>query len=396
MLQYTLFSLALICVLLGGAGIAMSEVKETLFPAAKPMRVVQLDLDYVYDTDPDQLERNINALVSRIADMKITAVFLQGFADPNGTELASALYFPNDYLPMRANLFGRMVNELKTKANVKVYGWLPVLSFDFGNTSMPVMAWDPKTGETAPAPNYYHRASPFDPVARAKIDGIFEAMAKAGPIDGILFHDDALLSDFEDGSPAALLAYQRAGLPASIETLRSDPLIFKKWTAFKTDLLISFTNEIKKHVELYRSPLITVRNIYAPLALNPVSQDWFAQDYDKFLASYDYTAIEAMPAMENVPEDEANDWMKNLVSVIANHKNGLKRTIFELQSVDWNKAARGEDRAVPAETLGAEMEYLTSVGALNFGYYPDDFVTNTPNAEMLHKDFSLPTDQYKP
>jgi biofilm PGA synthesis lipoprotein PgaB len=32
----------------------------------EPMRVVQVDLDYVYDSDPKQLERNLDALIARI------------------------------------------------------------------------------------------------------------------------------------------------------------------------------------------------------------------------------------------------------------------------------------------------------------------------------------------
>src|SRR5690606_27548770 len=48
----------------------------------KHMRVAHVDLDYVYDPDPAQMERNLGALGQRIADMQISAVFLQAFADP--------------------------------------------------------------------------------------------------------------------------------------------------------------------------------------------------------------------------------------------------------------------------------------------------------------------------
>src|SRR3546814_3821536 len=61
--------------------------------------------------------------------------------------------------------------------------------------------------------------------------------------DGILFHDDALLSDFEDVGPAALRAYAKAGLPDSIVAIRADPQLMHKWTRLKSRALVDFTAE---------------------------------------------------------------------------------------------------------------------------------------------------------
>jgi biofilm PGA synthesis lipoprotein PgaB len=72
----------------------------------------------------------------------------------------------------------------------------------------------------------------------------------------------------------------------------------------------------------------------------------------------------------------------------------LGKTIFELQTVDWNRA--GKDRAIPEDMLSAEMRLLTSEGALNLGYYPDDFMTDTPKLDLLRHDFSHPTDMTTP
>ena len=46
------------------------------------MRVMHVDLDYVYDPDPAQQTKNINTLIQRVYDMKISHVFLQAFSDP--------------------------------------------------------------------------------------------------------------------------------------------------------------------------------------------------------------------------------------------------------------------------------------------------------------------------
>ena len=69
------------------------------------MRVAHVDLDYVYDPDPAQTDRNLGELVQRILDMQINTVFLQAYADPEGDGLVKSVYFPNRWLPMRADLF---------------------------------------------------------------------------------------------------------------------------------------------------------------------------------------------------------------------------------------------------------------------------------------------------
>ena len=365
------------------------------FDKVQPMRVIQVDLDYVYDPDPEQEARNLDALISRVYNLKINTVFLQAFSDPTASGVASSVYFPNRFLPMRQDLFNRVAWQLETRAQVKVYGWLPVLSFDFGDSVTPVQSYNATTGETAPDPKAYHRISPFDPEGRRRIIGLYEDLGRHGPIDGLLFHDDAMLSDFEDASPAALQAYQDAGFPASIADIRKDPEVMGRWTTFKTETLIKFTQELEAHVATYRAPLKTVRNIYASPVLNPKSEEWYAQNYDRFLQVYDYTAVEAMPRMENVPSGDQEDWLNKLEAAVAERPEGLKRTVFELQSVDW-RVKKGDDRAVPTEDLGEQMNQLARRGALNFGYYPDDFIANVPDADVLHKYFSLQAYPYMP
>src|SRR5690606_28814559 len=106
------------------------------------MRVAHVDLDYVYDPDPEQMDRNLGDLVQRIADMKITTVSLQAFADPQGDGLVKSVYFPNRHLPMRADLFNRAAWQLKSRAFVDVYAWMPVLSFDLAPTIARVTSWN--------------------------------------------------------------------------------------------------------------------------------------------------------------------------------------------------------------------------------------------------------------
>ncbi len=356
------------------------------FTDVAPVRVVQVDLDYVYDADPAQQERNVGQLVQRIYDMQINTVFLQAFADPNGTGLAREVYFPNRLLPMRADLFNRVSWQLRTRAHVQVFAWMPVLAFDFGDTVATVLTWNPATDTAAPDPKAYRRVSPFDASARSKVLMMYDDLARSAPFEGLLFHDDALLSDFEDASKPALAAYAKAGLPASIAAIRADPEMLKRWTKFKTEALIEFTGELTARAKIYRTPLLTARNIYARPVLDNDSKDWFSQDLDRFLDSYDYTAIMAMPAMENVPERESEKWLRSLVATVATRRLGLKRSIFELQAVDWRTSKASN---VPSELLVKQMRLLLRLGALNFGYYPDDFVSGLPDQRTLHPAFSL-------
>ena len=149
-------------------------------------------------------------------------------------------------------------------------------------------------------------------------------------------------------------------------------------------------------MKIYRTPLLTARNLYALPVLDPQSEEWFAQNLDRFLDAYDYTAIMAMPAMENVAPGDAEAWLQRLVAIVANRPQGLKHTIFELQSVDWRKSSAGTVTEIPTETLIGEMRLLLRLGALNFGYYPDDFIGGHPDEKLLHADFSLQSYPYLP
>jgi poly-beta-1,6-N-acetyl-D-glucosamine N-deacetylase len=157
----------------------------------------------------------------------------------------------------------------------------------------------------------------------------------------------------------------------------------------KTDALIEFTGELTTRAKIYRAPLLTARNMYALPALDAHSEERFAQELDRFLATYDYTAIMAMPAMENVPAARSEAWLRHLVATVAARPLGLRRTIFELQAVDWRKPVAGNGSKISSESLLRQMRLLLRLGALNFGYYPDDFVAGLPDQRTLHPAFSL-------
>ncbi|HUH60075.1 MAG TPA: poly-beta-1,6-N-acetyl-D-glucosamine N-deacetylase PgaB [Candidimonas sp.] len=349
------------------------------------MRVAHVDLDYVYDPDPAQMDRNLGQLVQRIADMQITTVFLQAYADPQGDGLVKSVYFPNRHLPMRADLFNRAAWQLKSRAFVEVYAWMPVLSFDLAPELTRVTKWDPQSGRDVVDPKQYRRLSPFDPAARQRIIELYEDLSRYSLFNGILFHDDAILSDFEDASPHAIAAYAAAGLPSSIEALRADPAVMQRWTRYKSQYLIDFTKTLTQHVRAIRGPQIrTARNIFAEPILHPESEAWYAQNLDDFLITYDWTAPMAMPWMEDVSETEAEAWLDRLVKTVATRPGALNKTVFEIQGRDWRPKPGAEDSGpVDSRLMASWLKRLQLSGARSFGYYPDDFINNEPQLDVI-------------
>jgi biofilm PGA synthesis lipoprotein PgaB len=351
-----------------------------------PRRVVQVDLDYVYDADPVQQSQNLDQLLDRIKALQINTVFLQAFADPDGNGTAGELYFPNRHLPVRADLFNRVAWQLKTRAGVNVYAWLPMLAFDLGDATMTV-----QQAGGAVEDEGYRRLSPFHPQASRAILEIYEDLGRFAEFEGLLFHDDGYLTDFEDANPSALAWYRKKWhLPADITAIRSDPELMPRWTAAKTMALANWTDELANRVRVWRPAIKTARNIYAESVLNPASEAWYAQSLAETLKHNDFAVVMAMPYLEQAAD--SNAWLSKLVEVIKRQPERLKRTIFELQSVDWHQ----NNRPIPTATMARQMSLLQRLGAVNFGYYPDDFIGNQPNAAELHPAMSMQTYPYRP
>ena len=346
-----------------------------------PMRVVHVDLDYVYDPDPVQQEANVGKLIQRIYDLGANTVFLQAFADPKGDGLVRSLYFPNRHLPVRADLFDRVAWQLKTRANAKVFAWMPVLSFALDPKLPRVQRWDPRTGKTGIAPDQYVRLSPFDPNVRQAIGEIYQDLARMSSVDGVLYHDDAVLSDFEDAGPAARKVYATNGLPTSIAALRDDPAAMQRWSRFKSRYLIDFTHELTAKVRAIRGPQVrTARNLFAEPMLNPESEAWFAQNLNDFLGAYDWTAPMAMPLMEGQTRQQSGPWLERLAKTVKARPGALKRTVFELQARDWHSQPASD---IDGEQLAEWMGLLKRQGVTSLGYYPDNFIDDQPAVKIV-------------
>ncbi|NBV75587.1 MAG: poly-beta-1,6-N-acetyl-D-glucosamine N-deacetylase PgaB [Methylococcaceae bacterium] len=346
------------------------------------LRVVHLDMDYIYDEDEDQTNRNISAVLERIKASGANTVFLQAYSDPDGDGNADQLYFPNRHLPVRRDLFNHVAWQLRTRAAVKVYAWMPIMAY---KADVPlkwyVKEW--RDDEAQISRHIYTRLSPFNPEARQYIGDLYEDLAKYCNINGILFHDDGILSDFEDVSPMALdVAHSVWGLPREFEKLHATPEMRLRWAQYKTEYLGQFTDYLTDRVRFYRPYIKTARNFYALPLLQPYSEEWYAQSFPSFMQHYDYVAIEAMPFMEKA--DDPLKWLAELVKKTAQYPNGLNKMLFELQSVDWEK-----QQDIPMSVFTAQFELLKKQGAKHIGYYPDNQYHDQPRLEKLKNFFPI-------
>ena len=343
-------------------------------------RVMHVDLDYVYDKDPIQQEKNLGLLLERVKESGVSTVYLQAFSDDDASGVAKSLYFNNRYLPVKADLFGRVSWQLKTRVGVRVFAWMPLLAFDPGPEKLRDL--DLVTSLDGSKGIGYLRLSPFSERSRDFIKGIYTDLGRYASFEGILIHDDATLSDKEDASPAALNYYAKNwGLPPNINEIKQNPELNERWIKAKTQALTQFALEMREATQTYRKPISLARNYYAEVALNPNSEEWFAQSIANGLDHFDWVALMAMPYMENAANP--TEWLNNLVDKTQIYPKASKKLVYEFQAKDWNTG-----KPIPTKELIGWMRSMRIKGIFNYGYYPDDQFTNHPNMELLKQELS--------
>ena len=334
-------------------------------------RIMHVDLDYVYDANAAQQTKNFDALIQRVHSSGATTVYLQAYADADGDGVAEKLYFPNRHLPVKQDLFSQVAWQLMTRAQVKVYAWLPVMAFDLG----PQADYVKDIRTNAVNSEHYLRLNPYNSRNRQIIHEIYQDLSFHSKFHGLLFHDDVFLTDYE----------------GPISGKREESILNQEADA-KARFLNKLTEDLKQTVSQYsyrgNNKLLSARNIYAQVIINPKAKQWFAQDFQQFLHTYDRTAIMAMPYMEhegNITSQEAQQWLDNLVTQ-ANLAQNNHRVVFELQANNWRTKQR-----IPEQELNSWFDLLKQKGVYKFGYYPDDLIAGKPNLATIRPHFSLAT-----
>jgi biofilm PGA synthesis lipoprotein PgaB len=361
-------------------------IKEVKKPKPeKPMiRAVQVDLDLIYDPNSyEQTDQNLGKLIERLVAMKVNTVFLQAFADPEGTGNIKSVYFHNRVLPVRADIFSHAAHQMIIR-DITVYAWMPTLSLELPdeelNESLKVREIEGE--EIRASQSWYRRLTPFSSKVRDLVRSMYEDLAAHSQIHGILFQDDAYLTDKEDFHPLAVSSYEeRFGKPF---ILPGEPETAMKWARYKTGVLLDLTKNLMDGVKRYHPNALFARNLYAEVLANPESEKWFAQNYELFLHSYDQVVIMAYPQMEKVRQPSA--WFKRLVSKVKGTPEGIAKTVFKVQAYDWQREVWLNDWVL----LEGIQDILTA-GGRHIAYYPDDFWIDRPKLKVIKLEISTKT-----
>jgi len=366
----------------------IGQLRKDLKLAPNPIpqkRIVQVDLDMIYDPDPVQTGKNLDKFLDRIKDMRVTTIYLQAFSDDEATGNISKVYFPNRILPMKQDLFSRVVYQLKSRAEVEVYAWMPMLSLDLPeelvNDDFYVREYS--DGETPITSSWYKRLSPFSLQVKEILTKLYEDLAINAYVDGIVFQDDGYLNENEDFHPAAVEEYKK--ITGKVEIIAPHELSFKQRKAW-TELKIQVLNELSEHlmsvVERYRPEIQSARTLYAPVMMNQSERKKFGQSYQESLEIYDHVVIMAYPYLEEIKKP--TKWFKELVALAKQRTNGIDKTVFKVQAYDWSK-----ERWVKSRKLNKWFTALVSSGARHIAYYPDDYHLNNPRANIIRDMISV-------
>ncbi len=369
----------------------INEPMEEFISIVKPkkqkspiIRAVQVDLDLIYDPNSyEQTDKNLGKLIDRLVAMKVNTVFLQAFADPEGTGNIESVYFHNRVLPVRADIFSHAAHQMIIR-DMYVYAWMPTLSIVLPDKALnEELRVIEKAGDTTrPSRSGYQRLTPFSSKVGKLLRNLYEDLAAHSQIHGILFQDDAYLTDYEDYHPLAVARYKdRFGEDFLSADLEENSELAMRWARYKTEVLIDLTKHLMKGVKKYRPVAKFARNIYAPLLTEPGSEEWFAQNYELFLQTYDQVVIMAYPQMEKVSRPSA--WLEELVNKVKGFPHGIEKTVFKVQAYDWDRKSWVKDKV-----LLEELRDILASGGKHIAYYPDNLWVNKPMINTIKLEMS--------
>lgn len=346
----------------------------------KKIRAVQIDLDSIVDPDSyEQSDKNLGLLIDRLVAGGVNTVYLQGFCDRDGSGNIGSLYYYNRTLPVVSDFLGHVTNRIRIRG-MEVYIWMPVLSYELPdralNESLKVRELT-DAGSTITT-SWYRRLSPFDRRSLDIVASLYRDLASHVRFDGILFQDDAYLSDSEDYHPAAQDFLKGLyGKDFDGRSLKEDR--FKReWAQIKTATVNRFVEALQAEVRYFRPEAKFARNIYSEAVVNPSSPEWLGQNFDDYVKHYDYTVIMAYPRMEKVDGmKNIKRWFSAMVDE-ATERQALDKMVFKVQSFDWSKGVW-----IPEKELMKELRYLLSRGVSHIAYYPDNVFENRPRIEEM-------------
>lgn len=313
-----------------------------------PLHAAYIDMDEVYSPEPAQAARNLDALLDRIKAMQIGTVFLKAFADIDSDGLADELYFPNGQLPTRADLLSRVSWQLRTRAEVRVYVWMPVFAFDL-------------------PPIEPQQAGGNRQAAEALIRDIYEDLGRGSVFHGVLFDDITLIAPFADAASGGL-----GQAISAVEGWQGQPFA-------------DFSQELAAILRAWQPALKTARTLAAPAAGDKAADRAFTDNYLWSLEHYDYLQVVPPAALKDLSAQ--GKWLKSFAATApSHHPHAINKTIFQLNSSTDPAAEHSVDKL-----LTKQFDLLQRAGVNNLAYYPDSFLTNQPSINSVRSSLSINT-----
>lgn len=341
---------------------------------AGPLRMAQVDIDHLYDPNQTVMQERIDHLKNRLWANGVRVVALQAFADPDGDGNVEAVYFYNREVPVQADVFNYVDNALR-QSGFRVFAWMPTLALQS-------LIEKDGSNQIAAAPDaepgWYRRATPFDPQVEQKLARLFEDLADYTPADGVLFQDDLYMNDFEDYSVYGKAVYRQATGRELVELDRGDRVQMDEWTELKTRAVDGLVGDLAAAFKKNRPEGTVLRNIYTAPVIEPEAKEWFAQDFERYLALYDYTVVMAYPYMDQAENPEK--YLREIVEAVKAHPGALEKVFFKLQSYDW-----AGQRWLTEEELAGQVRILEDAGAVHIGYYPDTAMVLPPRSKAANE-----------
>ena len=357
----------------------VNEPSISIIPSV--IRGIELQLDLLYNGSMAVVENNIALFVKRATTMGVNAVFVHAFTEYNADGACSSAYFKNSLMPVRANIMEPLVEALAAH-DVAVYAVMPLLSFDLPNNSKnnKMLVMSKRMGVVKPSVSWRRRLSPFSTNAISFVTEIYSNLASNVPLNGIVFGDDAYLTDLEDLNPDSFAVYSNKLGITKVSLPAMDPKQCRDLANIRRDQLDLLCGTVMAAVREDHPNMQFVRTLYASAINNPSSEEWLAQNYNESLQLYDRVLVLANPELEDARS--RGTWMRKLTESVVAEPSGAAKTVFLLPS--YSEVQRNW---ISDHQQAKVLRILVKAGISNFVIGPDDYRANHPRLKKAKRLF---------
>ena len=347
-------------------------------PLKSRSRAFRVSMDLLAGDAPDGIDGAVTKLAERARKIGVDTVYLKAFSEIGGADQVDRAYFPNRLLPVKDDLLAGVTAAIREQG-FEVHICVPVLGIglpgEYLKPSLQVM--ESKLGSVRVTTTRPLRLSPFSQEALALVKSIYTDLAAHVALDGIVFLEDAFLTDDEDFNPGSIDCLRDLG------TTEINPRLLSvsekaRWTRLKTRQIDGFVAVLMEVVREYRPNAVFSRVLYAPALHSPeASEEWLAQRFESAARNYDRVIVLTDPEAENV-KNEA-EWLGVLTSA-AGARGAMEKTVFMFSAYN-----HFSNRWLSERIITRRIETMIENGARHIAYSPDDYRADRPDWKPISR-----------